>query len=233
MTKNQFMAELVRELKAAGVSDIEEIVAEYEEHFDFKAEEGKTEEEIARRLASPQEIAKEYADVREPQNRFERGVKIAGLTFLSIPLAFVYLLMWSAAIVVGAFAACSLAAGFCLVTTVNIAELIPQMPYLPALLTGVSCFGLAALSAVGSVYMFLFVKQWGKCYLHRCARTANGKSTPALPKFPKITKKAAYRLKLFASIGLVVFVSAFLAGYIAMCLYAGSFEPWHVWHWFE
>ena len=48
MTRNQFMEELGRRLKALNVPDAEEILAEYEEHFDFKLEEGKTEEERPR-----------------------------------------------------------------------------------------------------------------------------------------------------------------------------------------
>lgn len=233
MTRNQFMEELGRRLKALNVPDAEEILAEYEEHFDFKLEEGKTEEEIARRLSSPQEIAEEYAAVNRPQNKFERGVKIAGITALSVPLCFVYALMWAAAIVLGAFAACALAAGFCLITTVNIAELIPQMPYLPALLTGISCFGLCVLSAVGCVYAALYVTQWGRCYLNWCRRTVRNSSAPALSALPKVSKKFAYGTKLLAAIGLVVFVAALIAGYAAMCLYAGSLEPWHIWQWFE
>ena len=63
MTKNQYLDELKKELKSNNVPDMNDIIAEYEEHFKFKIEEGKTEEEIARKLSSPKEIAKEYAKI--------------------------------------------------------------------------------------------------------------------------------------------------------------------------
>lgn len=233
MTRNQFMHELERELKANGVSEIEEILAEYEEHFDYKAEEGKTEEEIARRLASPQDIAAEYAQIRPPVNKFEKRTKTAGLLLLSLPLALVYVFLWAAVAVLFAFSLCSLAAGFCLITTLNIAGLIPSMPYLAALLLGIAALALSLLAFTGGILMALYVAHWGKCYLKWCRRTVNNSAAPAPSKSPKLSKKTAYRLRCCGIVGLAVFVSAFLAAYIAMCALAGTFEPWHEWHWFE
>ncbi len=43
MTKENFLEQLRKELKLKNVSDIDEIIADYEEHFEFKVEEGKTE----------------------------------------------------------------------------------------------------------------------------------------------------------------------------------------------
>ena len=61
MTKNEFLEGLRKELKLYNVAEIDEIISEYEEHFAFKVEEGFTEEEIAKKLSTPQELAKEYA----------------------------------------------------------------------------------------------------------------------------------------------------------------------------
>ena len=68
MTENQFIEELKRELKRRNVSDIDDIISEYVQHFEYKKQEGKTEEEIARRLSSPQEIANDYGEVAEEEN---------------------------------------------------------------------------------------------------------------------------------------------------------------------
>lgn len=51
-----------RELNEKGVQGVDEILAEYEEHFSYKLEEGWTEEEIAKKLSSPSEIAEEYSE---------------------------------------------------------------------------------------------------------------------------------------------------------------------------
>jgi len=232
MTKKEFLDDLRKELKNNGVEEIEDIVSEYEEHFSFKLEEGFTEEEIAKNLSSPKELAKEYMPKTEPVNKFEKGIKVTGLTFISIPLAMIYALMWGSVIVLGTFSIASAVAGFCLITTVNIAGLIPQIPYLPAFILSIACFGLAVLSAIGTFYMFMYVKQWGKVYIRWCKNMANNSHYPAISKHPKISKKLSSKLKLIAVIGLVCFVTAFVLGYIAMCSAANSLEPWHTWKWF-
>jgi len=233
MTKKEYLDELEKELKQNNVDEIDDIICEYEEHFDFKLEEGLTEEEIAKKLSSPKKIAKEYAPKTEPINKFEKGIKVTGLTFLSIPLGMIYILMWASVAVLGAFSLACLAIGFCLITTINIAGLIPYIPYFPALLLGIACFGLAVLSAVGTFYMFMYIKQWGKVYLRWCKNIADNSHYPSISKHPKISKKLSSKLKLVAAIGLVCFVSAFVIGYVAMCIASNSIQPWHVWNWFK
>ena len=63
MTKQKFLEQLKKELAARNVPDSDEIVADYEDHFRFKTEEGRSEEEIAAKLQSPEEIAEEYVEV--------------------------------------------------------------------------------------------------------------------------------------------------------------------------
>lgn len=233
MTKKEYLDELRKELKLNNVDDIDDIVLEYEEHFDFKQEEGFTEEEIAKKLSSPKEIAKEYIEKTEPVNKFEKGTKITGLTFLSIPLGMIYILMWASVLVLGAFSLASLVTGFCLVTTINIAGLIPYIPYFPALIIGIACFGLSILSSVGTFYMFMYVSRWGKVYVRWCKNVANNNHYPSISKHPEISKRLSSKLKLIAIIGLVCFVTAFVIGYISMCIASNSMEPWHVWNWFK
>ena len=47
MTKLDFMTQLAQELKKRGVSDSDDILEEYEQHFAFKLADGYSEEEIA------------------------------------------------------------------------------------------------------------------------------------------------------------------------------------------
>lgn len=232
MTKKIFIEELKRELKLYNVSDIDEIIAEYEEHFEYKLEEGKTEEEIVRRLLPVEEIAKEYAETNGQTYRSGAGVKITGLTFLSILLSLIYAFILGSVVLLGAFSAVSIVTGFCLITTLNIANLIPYIPVFPSIILGVSCLGLSVIAAIGTVYLFLYSKQWCKAYFRWCKNVISGNAYPSISMQPKISKKLAFKLKLIAMIGLAVFVFALAAGYFIMCLYSGNMEPWHTWNWF-
>lgn len=233
MTKNQYLEELRKELNLNNVEEIDEIIAEYEEHFNFKLEEGLTEEEIAKKLSSPKEIAKEYLSTNTKINKYEKGLKTTGVVFMSIPLSLMYIIMWASVVVLGAFALVSVVTGFCLITTINIAGLIPYIPYFPALIIGIACFGLATLSAIGTIYLFLYVKQWGKVYLRFCKNIVNNNHYPTLSKHPKLSKRLSSKLKLITIVGLAVFISAFVIGFISMCIASGSIEPWHTWNWFQ
>lgn len=195
MTKTQYLNELRKELKANSVGDIEDIIAEYEEHFDFKAEEGVTEEETARKLSSPQEIAAEYGRTAVSVNKFEKSFKVGGLTLLSLPLSLIYVLMWCSVALLGIFALVCTTAGFCLITRANIAGLIPYMPYFSSFITGIALLGLAILSAVGAVYTFMYVKQWGKAYIKWCANIVSNSRCPGLSKHPRISKKLSFQIK--------------------------------------
>lgn len=234
MNKHEFLEELKKELEKRNVSDTEDIISEYEDHFAFKAEEGRTEEEIAKKLSSPKEIAEEYAEFASEDKSGKRsanGFAKVGIVAVSIPLAAIYALMLAAVIALGAFAVCTAALGFCLLTTVNIAGLIPYIPYLPSIFIAVACFGLALLSAIGTLYAFMYVKQWRKCYFRWC-KNMTGACLPSLSAHPAISKRRASTLKLLAMLGLIIFISAFVVGYVLICAYAGSLEPWHVWNWF-
>ena len=59
MTKNEFLQQLNASLKRLSDKERADILKDYEEHFTFGLEEGKSEEEIAASLGSPAQIAKE------------------------------------------------------------------------------------------------------------------------------------------------------------------------------
>lgn len=234
MNKNQYLEELRKELKANNVSDIEDIISEYEQHFAFKLEEGATEEEISRKLSSPKEIAREYVKNENiNNNKYEKGIKLTGIVFMSIPLFFVYALMFASVIVIGAFSVVSVATGFCLISTINVGGLIPSLPYFPAFILGLSLFSLALLSGVGTFYLFMYIKQWGKIYLRWCFNLINNNHYPTISKHPNISKKLSSKLKLIAVICLVIFIVMLTIGYFSLCISAGSLEPWHVYNWFK
>ena len=57
MTKSDFLERLAAELKRHHVSEPDEIIDEYREHFAFKLADGYSEEEIATKLGAPGAIA--------------------------------------------------------------------------------------------------------------------------------------------------------------------------------
>lgn len=59
MTKDKFFAELEDQLQRLPKSEREEILADYEEHFEHGRLKGRTEHEIATGLGSPKKIARE------------------------------------------------------------------------------------------------------------------------------------------------------------------------------
>ena len=59
MAKNNFLKELSKLLKKLPEEERIDILQDYEDHFAFGLEEGKTEEEIVKSLGSPSQIAKE------------------------------------------------------------------------------------------------------------------------------------------------------------------------------
>lgn len=60
MNKAQFMEQLRNGLKGIPEEEIEDILYDYKEHFEIGLSKGKTEEEIAKELGNPRNIAKSY-----------------------------------------------------------------------------------------------------------------------------------------------------------------------------
>ncbi|MCT4604741.1 MAG: DUF1700 domain-containing protein [Marinisporobacter sp.] len=60
MNKSDYLKKLEELLKKLSKEEREEILMDYEEHFTFALEEGKTEDEIIKDLGNPDEIAKQY-----------------------------------------------------------------------------------------------------------------------------------------------------------------------------
>ncbi|MBQ6570300.1 MAG: DUF1700 domain-containing protein [Clostridia bacterium] len=62
MNKYEFMYNLNKELEDLGVTEISEIMDDYEEHFRIGETEGRSDEEIVAQLGDPKEIARSYCD---------------------------------------------------------------------------------------------------------------------------------------------------------------------------
>jgi len=239
MNKQEYLQELEKELKACHVQDTADIIEEYEAHFAFKQADGYTEEEIAAKLARPKEIAAQFALIKQPLpgRKDGRAVLAVGLGLADIAVTVFFIVLFAWVLVMGAFSFTSAALGICLIGKLNIAGLIPSIPYLGSLLLGIGCMALAVLSAIATVYCHLYVTQLAKAYLHwRKSTLAVGASahlSPPLPKHPQLSGKMRRRMRSVSLLALAVFGICFITGLIVLFAGAGSLEPWHTWNWFQ
>ncbi len=232
MNRKEFIKILGMELSKNRVDDVEEIISEFEEHFDYKLEEGKSEEEIVRKIGNPVDIASDYSKLDKPKKNKGRFIKALGLVFADMIMIPIYMVLWICIIILPVLAITLGVLGTCLLTTMNVASLIPEMPYICALVIGVSVLALALMSAIGSFYVYRYVKQWTKVYFRWHKNVMNNFIYPSLSMHPRFSKKISAGLKLLNMISTLVFIATFTIGYLICTLMAGSFEFWHVWEWF-
>jgi uncharacterized membrane protein len=239
MNKNDFLTELRKKLSLLKVADIEDIIAEYEQHFNFKLADGYSEEEIAVKLGHPEELAQQFATAEEPKARKTKGNKAlaaVGLSFADILVAALFILLYGLVVVLAALAAATCTTGVCLALNIDGFGLIPSMPYGCALIYAIAFMALSVLSVTAMIYCFLYIRQLGRAYRRwhkNVLALAGGKPVyPALATHPRISPKFKRRLRRVTLVSLTMFAVGFIAGYIVCALSAGAFEYWHTWSWF-
>jgi uncharacterized membrane protein len=106
MTKYNFLNELERQLAKLPEEDRREIMQDYEEHFEFAVEAGKSDEEVIASLGSPEKIAKEVAadyhvelarETKAVSNALRAVFAVGGLGFFNL------LFVLAPAMTIGAF----------------------------------------------------------------------------------------------------------------------------------
>jgi uncharacterized membrane protein len=237
MDKKSFIEELEKGLEVQNVTDIEGILAEYEDHFKFKLADGYAEEEIVARLGSPQELARQYspAEKAQPRGSGSKAIIAVGLVFADIVVGSLFLLFYIWAIVLGACAIACLAVGVCLAANINIMSLLPAMPFPGALIMAVAFLALAVLAGAGTFFCWRYAVQLTRSYVawhKRCLLSTSKIQPPALAAAPLILPKTRRILRRITGLALFVFGISFVLGFIVLSLQAGSLEFWHVWRWF-
>lgn len=234
MNKNEFIRELRKQLEKENISDIDEIINDFEEHFEFRMEEGKTEEEIVKKIGNPKDIAIDYTNQSMKKEKTKKSIAAAaGLVFLDIFLSPIFIFLWASVIAMGVLSITLLTLGFCLALSINIANLIPNMPYVTSILFGISMFGLSISSFIGTFYMFQYMKQWGKVFFRWQENILNKFIYPSLSMHPKISKRISSKLKLINMITIVIFIAFMMVGFIYSMISSGSLGFWHAWGWFQ
>ena len=238
MNRKEFIETLTKKLRENNIHDLEEIIAEYEEHFSFKLADGYSEEEIAVKLGNPGELALQYAPGNnDKKTGGKKAIIITGLVFADIFVGTFFALLIAWIMVIGAFAIASATIGVCYMAGVNIFSFIPPIPYFWCrILYAVVCISLAVLSGVGTIYCASFCRQLMRAYgrYHKnCISAASGKAVlPSLAAHPQFSMKTQRMLRQIALISLAVFAVTFVLAYVLSAVAAGAFEFWHEWNWF-
>jgi len=235
MDKKGYLSLLRSELKKAGITEIDDILEEYRTHFELKQKKGKTEEEIARKLASPEYIANEYAqslNITSNNEKFSKITMSIGLGFIDVIMFMVLIIFVGWVIVLGAFSLILLVLSFLLFTNLNIANLIPFIPYYGKLLIGISSLSLCIASFIGTTYCYIYVRQWIRVYLRWHKNILNNRVYPKLSLIPE-RLTSSIKPRLLMMITFVTSGSFLIISMIIMMIDTNSFEFWHEWNWFQ
>lgn len=235
MNKQQYLSELESALRAKKVMDIEDILGEYAQHFTIKMADGFSETEIANKLEKPSAIAEQFSESERPGASKKGGGKVVlaiGLGFADLFVGMGFVLLFGWVVVVGALAVSTFTLGGCLVLGTNLAGLIPAMPYLSALILGVSSLALGVLSGVGTIDLWLYMAQWIRAYVRWTKNTMGGGMYPPLSMIPQIGSSLKRVLRNTAMISLAVFGVLFVAAFISLMVYTGFKPFWHELSWF-
>jgi len=239
MTKNEFLSKLADELRKNNVSDADEIISEYEQHFAFKMADGFSEEEIAAKLGDPAAVAAQFesdADSRKSGGGGRKAITVIGLCFIDIFAGAFFALLFAWELVMIAFSVCSAVVSVCLFVNISPWAIIPPMPPLPGVVFGVSMASLSVLSVTGSIYFAALIRQlmrsYGRFHQNSIA-IASGKAVlPSLSVYPRLPAKANRRIRNVAVFALVLFTAFIVLGAIISMISSGALEFWHAWGWF-
>ena len=149
MNKQAYLSELEGLLTEKRVTDVDEIIAEYDEHFSRKLADGFSEEEIAKRLGGPKEVAAQFATEKTGgRSRGAKAILTAGLVFVDIVVILLLVVFYAWVAALGATAVASALGGIALLLEPALsgwAALIPDMPYFGQIFFAVAMLGLGVL----------------------------------------------------------------------------------------
>lgn len=237
MTRNEFLTKLADELKKNNITDADEIISEYEQHFAFKMADGFSEEEIATRLGNPVELASQFeSHVENIKSGGKKVTTVLGLGFIDIFAGACFVLLFAWEINMAAFAVCNAVAAVCLSIGSSPWSLIPPMPYVPAIVFALSLTALFVLTTVGCIYFAAFIRQlmrsYGRFHKNTIAAASGNAVLPSLGIYPRLPAKTNRRIRAIAMISLILFTTCFVLGMILSMILSGSLEFWHAWGWF-
>lgn len=154
------MTQLENELRKRKVADAAGIIDEYGQHFAFKMADGYSEEEIAARLGDPTALAARFGETGAAAKKTAgKPLVVVGLGLAAIAAILFFILLTAWGVVMAAASVSSAALAVCLIGGINVAGVIPQLPYWRGAILGLPFAPLSVLIAVGCVYYWAFVRQ--------------------------------------------------------------------------
>jgi len=227
MTRQTFIKELSDGLKKMGTSDIEEIIKDYEIHFDNEIEKGKTEEEISRELGKINDILLDF-QIEKPSTEVIKRMSIYSvvLSDIIIYLGMLSLYLGNLSIIILSLG--SFLLGIYFLLSMNYLEFIPIMEPVFGQLLGFMFISLAVLSFGTTALLFRFLNtlmkklnSWHKVVL-------KGVVNRNMIYFNQ--SKLIKRITLWS--GLIVII-LFIVTYVLGVNIAENPQFWHEWNWFE
>lgn len=166
MSKKEFLNTLYNNLNLKK-EEKEEIMYDYEEHFDIGIKKGKSEDEIVKELGDPKKVAKQYnvselleKAKKEPNvsNVFSAVVAALALGFFNLVFVLGISIGIAAALfslIVAAGAVTISGVGFIVSPIIKYVSYvsIPNLPYIDCLLLGLICISGGILAFKGSIFL--------------------------------------------------------------------------------
>jgi uncharacterized membrane protein len=215
MNKQTFLETLEKGLKNKQVSDISDILEDYQEYFERQLALGKKEEDIASSLGNLDSIILDYADIQSGNKK--KWFELVTISFIALPMLIMSYGLWIS------FAATSLAFwGVAVYLTFSIQSLsfMPMIPLIPKIFFILSAF-------VSCIFMFsLSVRYYG--VLKSMTKQYVVKQSIRIGEY----KQSPIYIKIF-NVSFWMMIALLFITYAVSALVAKSFEFWHVWEWFQ
>jgi len=227
MNKKIFIDQLSTGLKKIGIIDSDEIIRDYESHFDNEVLKGKTEEEISHELGKISDILVEFQS-EKPSTKSRKAMSVYSLIisdiFIYMGMISLYLLNLSAILL----SLGSLLLGIYLMFMMNVLDVIPVLVFPFAQFSGLSFIALSVTSFGLSVIQFKFYNTLMKRLSIWHKEIIRGR---VLHQVIKVNQsKLINQITLWSAIGLITFM---IISYIIGIVLTGDVQFWKVWRWFN
>lgn len=188
MTRDQYLAELRALLQGIPDEERQELLAEYQAHFERGYEEGKTDEDVIRSLGSPQSLAKQVAG----SHTIERAQTKRSIPhIIRVVVATISLGLFNLIFVLGPFigllaflfAICVVDLSLLIAPTISLAGQLIQGPdfsnFVQSLFTALALTSAGALLAIGLMYLIKWLYRLVVLYLRFNLQIIQGKGERA------------------------------------------------------
>ena len=227
MNRSTFINQLTKGLKEMGILDIEEIVKDYDSHFDNELKKGRTEDEVSKALGKIDDILLDF----KPDYHLKKEKRLMSKYSILTSDLFIYTGMFSlylVNLVIISLSLVSLLLAIYITFMMDFLVFIPVMVFPFSLFLGLSFLSLAVLSFSMAVLLFKYLNilmkrlgLWHKQvlkgqYLHQFIAV----------KQSKVMKMMC----LWSSISFILF---FIITFILGVTMTGNPQFWEYWNWFN